>query len=77
MQITVTIPDELAARIQARGLAVETYLRHLVEDELSDQPADKAQRRDAVETMLRFADKHGTTLGDGDLKLAIHEGHTL
>ncbi|HEV2618826.1 MAG TPA: hypothetical protein VGU23_02695 [Acidobacteriaceae bacterium] len=75
MQITVTIPDELAARIQARGLAIETYLCHLVEDELSQQPSDKAQRRAAVEAMLQFADKHGATLGDLDLKATIHEGH--
>jgi post-segregation antitoxin (ccd killing protein) len=74
MQITVTIPDELAARIQARGLAVETYLRDLVEDELSHEPWNAARHRNAVEAMLHFADKHGAILG-GDLKATIHEEH--
>lgn len=75
MQITVNIPDELAAQIQARGIAVEAYLRHLVEDELSQRPLEETQRRSAVEAMLHFADKHGVTLGDQNLKSAIHQGH--
>jgi hypothetical protein len=74
MQVTVTIPDELAAKIQARGLAVETYLRGLVE-ELCDEPSIKAERRHAVEAMLQFADKHRATHGDDNLKATVHEGH--
>lgn len=32
MQITVTIPDELAAQARARGLSVEAYVQSLVEE---------------------------------------------
>jgi hypothetical protein len=32
MQITVEIPDELAAQVQARGLTPESYVRGLIED---------------------------------------------
>ena len=32
MQITVTIPDELAAQAQARGIPVEAYVQSLVEE---------------------------------------------
>jgi len=32
MQITVEIPDELAAKVQARGLTPESYVRGLIED---------------------------------------------
>jgi hypothetical protein len=32
MQITVDIPDELAAKVQARGLTPESYVRGLIED---------------------------------------------
>jgi hypothetical protein len=32
MQITVTIPDELAAQAQARGLSVEAYVQSLVDE---------------------------------------------
>jgi hypothetical protein len=32
MQITVTIPDELAAIAQARGISLEAYVQGLVEE---------------------------------------------
>jgi hypothetical protein len=31
MQITVDIPDELAAQVQARGLTPESYVKDLIE----------------------------------------------
>ncbi len=37
MQVTVTIPDELAAQVQARGFALETYVRDLVQEKLSKE----------------------------------------
>jgi post-segregation antitoxin (ccd killing protein) len=75
MQITVTIPDELAAQVEARGFALETYVRELVEAKLSQKQADKGQRREAVDAMLDFAEKHGAKLGGQDLKKMVHEGH--
>jgi hypothetical protein len=30
MQVTINIPDELAAQVRARGLALEDYVRDLV-----------------------------------------------
>ena len=32
MQITIEIPDELAAQVQARGLTPERYVETLIED---------------------------------------------
>jgi hypothetical protein len=75
MQITVTIPDELAAQVQARGFALETYVRDLVEEKLSQEQVVTDQRRKAVEAMLQFAGKHGFTTGGQDLKSMVHEGH--
>ena len=69
MQITVTIPDELAAQVQARGLVLETYVGELV------RQAEAERKRQAVEAMLEFADTHGLTLGSNDLKSMVHEGH--
>lgn len=74
MEITVNIPDELAAQIKARGLAPDTYVRDLVEKTLSHEQADKSIQRRAVERMLRFAEEHGGKFA-GDLKNTIHEGH--
>jgi hypothetical protein len=75
MQVTVTIPDELAAQVQARGFILETYLRDLMEERFSREPVQNGQRREAVEAMLHFAETHGTTLGGLDLKSMVHEGH--
>ncbi len=75
MQITVTIPDELAAQVQARGFALETYVRDLVEEKLSQEQAVIGERRKAVEAMLTFAQKHGFTTDGQDLKSMVHEGH--
>jgi hypothetical protein len=35
MQVTITIPDELAAQLQAHGFALETYVRNLMEEKLA------------------------------------------
>jgi len=37
MQITVTIPDELAAQAQARGLALDRYLPELLAEDLATE----------------------------------------
>jgi len=44
MQITVEIPDELAAKVQARGLTPESYVLGLIQD---------AERRVPVPLHLR------------------------
>jgi hypothetical protein len=75
MQVMVNIPDELAAQVAARGFVLETYVRGLMEEKLSKEPLQNGQRRQAVEAMLVFAERHGTTLGGLDLKSMVHEGH--
>ena len=74
MQVLVNIPDELAAQVEARGFVLETCLRELMEERLSQEPI-REKRRQAVEAMRGFAGKHGATLGGLDLKSMVHEGH--
>jgi hypothetical protein len=75
MQVTINIPDELAAQVQARGFVLETCLRDLMEEKFLREPVQNGQRRQAVEAMLQFAERHGVTLGGFDLKAMVHEGH--
>jgi non-ribosomal peptide synthetase component E (peptide arylation enzyme) len=79
MQVLVNIPDELAAQIQARGFALETCLRELMEEKFSLEPIQEpirdGQRRQAVEAMRGFSERLGATLGGLDLKSMVHEGH--
>jgi hypothetical protein len=74
MQVVVNIPDELAAQVEARGFVLETCLRELMEERLSQEPI-REERRQAVEAMRGFAQRHGATLGGLDLKSMVHEGH--
>jgi hypothetical protein len=74
MQVLVNIPDELAAQVEARGFVLETCLRELMEERLSQEPI-REKRRQAVEAMRVFADKQVATLGGLDLKSMVHEGH--
>jgi hypothetical protein len=39
MQVTINIPDELAAQVHARGLALEDYVRDLLASEVSQAKA--------------------------------------
>jgi hypothetical protein len=43
MQITVTLPDEVAAQVQARGLTPERFVEKLIADETASMnpPARK------------------------------------
>jgi len=87
MQITVNIPDELAAQAQARGLVLDSYLPELLAVDLATEvhvalPALSeaeermaARRNAAVDAMLGFAEKYGITTGGQDLKSMVHEGH--
>jgi hypothetical protein len=57
MQITVEIPDELVAKVQARGLTPEIYVRNLIEDAERDAPLPLPRRlrepRMSIEEFLK------------------------
>jgi hypothetical protein len=47
MQVTVTIPDELAAQVKARGITPESFVSGLIEDAARANPlAPKRRTRD-------------------------------
>ncbi len=39
MEITLKIPDEVAARAKARGLAVEAYIQEILAQQVSAEPS--------------------------------------
>ena len=39
MQVTVTIPDELAAHVQSRGLTPQSYIEDLLAEQVSQKAA--------------------------------------
>jgi hypothetical protein len=60
MQITIEIPDELAAKAQARGLTPERYVEALVEDaaRTAPLPLPPAKPSSDMETFLREMAAH-------------------
>jgi hypothetical protein len=43
MQVTVNIPDELAAQVQSRGLTPQSYVEHLLAEQVSQKMAASPQ----------------------------------
>jgi hypothetical protein len=63
MQITVTIPDEVAAQVQARGLTPESYVESLIDNaaHVSPKPLPAAKPKMDMESffqaMAAYSDK--------------------
>jgi hypothetical protein len=65
MQITVTIPDEFAAKVQALGLTPEHFGQNLIDDAVRTAPAtsspirpkNKMNMQTFLQKMAEFSDK--------------------
>jgi hypothetical protein len=60
MQITVEIPDDLAAQVKARGLTPESYVRSLIDDAVrtSPTPLPPAKPKMDMEEFIRKMSEH-------------------
>ncbi len=64
MQITVTIPDEFAAQVQARGITPENYVQRLIAEQTSklqtsspSQELTAEEFNTALDALTRYSDK--------------------
>lgn len=63
MQITVTIPDELAAQVQSRGLTPESYVEHLIAEQTATTRESMSHQRSleefeaSLDALTRYSDK--------------------
>jgi hypothetical protein len=63
MEVTLKIPDEIAARAKARGLRVEAYIEQILTDvvslapEPSDRPHPPEEIRAWLDSLAQFSDK--------------------
>lgn len=87
MQVTINVPDRLAAEAQARGLSIEAYTERLLAHEAAEATQEsgadwiplggktptREETEEAVRQILEFQQHH--TLGGLKLKDLIHEGH--
>jgi hypothetical protein len=82
MQVTVNIPDELAAQAREKGLSVEVYVEQVLAEkfngdsssvETTRSDSDNAKIKDAIARMDEL--RKGVTLGGLKIKDLMHEGH--
>ena len=52
MQITVTIPDELAAQAQERGMSLEAYVQSLIEQGRLQRPTSRPRTNEEIEAFF-------------------------
>ena len=63
MEIKVNIPDELAARAQARGMQLEVYVEELLAQQVASRPVEVTQPRTPeqirtwLDSLAQFSDK--------------------
>lgn len=78
MQVTVNIPDELAAQAREKGLSVEVYVEQVLAGQCNGhtQDASGGQRSTIAEGVARIREiGKGNKLGVENIKDWIHEGH--
>jgi hypothetical protein len=71
MQVTVNIPDELAAQVQSRGLTLQSYVEHLLAEQVLQRtvssPKLSLEEFDAsLDELAQYSDKI-PSLPDGAL----------
>ena len=63
MEITVKIPDELAAKARARGLSVQAYIEEILARQLAEQsfpvhpPRTAGEIRAWLDSLAQFSEK--------------------
>jgi hypothetical protein len=82
MQVTVNIPDQLAAQAREKGLTVEVYVEQVLAEQCNghgstaETNASDAKTADIKDAIARMAElRKGVTLGGLKIKDLIHEGH--
>lgn len=80
VQITVTIPDELAAQVRSRGLTPESYVEHLLAEQAASDPTppagDSLQEFDAaLDQLARFSAKIPDLPDEALSRESIYQDH--
>jgi post-segregation antitoxin (ccd killing protein) len=74
MEVTVNVPDQLAAEARARGVAVKVYVEEVLARQ-AQQPETEAHRKSVGEAIDRILElRKGNTLGGLKVRDLIHEG---
>jgi len=75
MEVTVRVPDQLAAEARAQGVSVEVYVQEILARQALEITAETPLQsvRAAIERILKL--RKGNRLAGLRTKDLIHEGH--
>ncbi len=75
MQVTINVPDDLAAEARARGVSVEVYVEEMLARQALDATSHSRLQSvgEAVDRILKL--RKGNKLAGLRTKDLIHEGH--
>lgn len=75
MEVTIKIPDKLAAQARAHGVSVEVWVQEIVERQALDTAGEQHLQsvRAAIDRILEL--RKGNRLAGLQTKDFIHEGH--
>lgn len=82
MQITVTIPDEIAAQVQAQGLTPEEYVAKLIAERAASRAKERLTREQSaaelnasLDALARYSDKIPLSPIDAFSREHLYEDH--
>jgi hypothetical protein len=75
MEVTIKVPDKLAAEARAHGVPVEVYVQEILARQMIDSTNEQGLQsvRAAIERILQL--RQGNKLPGLRTKDLIHEGH--
>jgi plasmid stability protein len=75
MEVTIKVPDKLAAEARAHGVSVEVYVQEILAQQVLETTGE--ERRQSVRTAIDriFELRKGNKLAGLRTKDLIHEGH--
>lgn len=75
MEVTIKVPDQLAAEARSRGVSIEVYVQEILAREALDATGEARLHsvRAAIERIFEL--RKGNKLGGLRTKDLIHEGH--
>lgn len=81
MQITVTIPDELAAQVQSRGLTPESYVEHLIAEQTATARESTSHKLSleefdaSLDELTRYSDKIPVLPAEAFSRESLYQDH--
>ncbi len=81
MQITVTIPDELAAQVQSRGLTPVSYVEHLISEQTATARESTSNRLSleefdaSLDDLTRYSDKIPILPAEAFSRESLYQDH--